>query len=83
MHSNEHGYGDGNIVHWKVGHPHVPNNIVAMASYGSQKPFFLGGSQVPFYLGIKGNSSGNAFNKEMKIKKRQPIKIGSRQNIKL
>jgi hypothetical protein len=70
------GYGDGNIVHWKVGHPTVSNDIVPMASFGAQPRFYFGGSQVPFYLGIKGNSSGNGSNKSgSHSKKRRNVKL--------
>ena len=81
MNINTHGFGDGNITHWKVGHPTVRNDIVPMASFGAQPRFFFGGSQVPFYLGIKGNSSGQGSMTETqkpKHKKHKHIK-----NIKL
>ena len=77
MNINTHGYGDGNQVHWKVGNPTVRNDIVPMASFGAQPRFFLGGSQIPFYLGIKGNSSGHGSMTETH-KKHKHIK-----NIKL
>ena len=81
MNINERGYGDGNQTFWKVGHPTVSNEIVPMSSFGAQPRFFLGGSQVPFYLGIKGNSSGSGSMTETqkhKHKKHKHIK-----NIKL
>jgi hypothetical protein len=65
-----HGYGEGNQVHWKVGNPTVSNDIVPMASFGAQPRFYLGGSQIPNTLGIKGNSSGNAFKSKSLIDKK-------------
>jgi len=70
----ERGYGDGNQVQWKVSHPTVPNDIVPMSSFGAQPRFYLGGSQIPNALGIKGNSSGNAFNSKSLILKNSKSK---------
>ena len=73
-----HGYGEGNQTHWKVGNPTASNDIVPMASFGAQPRFYLGGSQIPNTLGIKGNSSGNAFafnHKSLSDKKSKSRKV--------
>jgi len=41
---------------WKVGHPHISNDIPQMRSGGFQPPFIAGGNQVAYYLGIKSNA---------------------------
>lgn len=46
----------GDRAIWKVGHPHISNNIPQMRSSGFQPPFIAGGNQVGYYLGIKGNN---------------------------
>ena len=49
--------GDFSNYSWKVNHPNSNNSIPAMRSNGFQAPFYLGGSQIPYYLGVKGNTN--------------------------
>jgi hypothetical protein len=46
----------GGIVHWKVGHGNISNDIPQMRSGGFQPPFIAGGNQVAYYLGLKSNA---------------------------
>jgi hypothetical protein len=53
---SKHAFSVGGLTHWKVQHPHAPNDIAQMRSGGFQAPFYAGGNQVAYYLGLKSNA---------------------------